>query len=88
MDFTDDGILIYKRYYFNYSSAVAFLITPQINNLAQTYEIQSFTMFDVNDLGSIAFVGENILSTSEQPIFYITVIDKNKGTLFHRQISP
>ncbi len=87
MDFTDDGIFIFKRMYRKQFYSGAFLITPQIYNLAKTYEIKSFIMFDANDLGSIAFFGESLLSTFEQPMFYVTVIDKNKGTLFYHKIS-
>jgi hypothetical protein len=75
---------MYRKFFYS----AAFFITPQIDNLAKTYEVHSFIMFDANDLGSIAFVGESVLSTPEQPILSVTVIDKNKGTLFHRNISP
>ncbi len=63
MDFTNDGIFIFKRKDRQDYSYAAFLITPQIDNLAKIYEIKSFIMFDANDLGSIAFIGESVLST-------------------------
>jgi hypothetical protein len=48
--------------------------------------MKSFIEFDINDLGSIAFVGESVLSTLQKPIISITIIDKNKVTLSHRNI--